>query len=343
MLNRTQFKKDAKGTYDPQVGAAADASAATAAKSEQFSEDYYNKYITPLLQTQSDLAKQANDREDKLYNANMADMQLSDQRYQQYGIPAEDNYYKMVQNYSAPQYQEQQAQAALGDNKVAQASAQGDMTRRMQSMGIDPSSPAAISALSDMAVSNAAANATAQTRARTAAQQLGMSLTSDAANFGRGGSSAVLNFGNAAQGNTAAGAAITGSALQGANSGASVVQTGYGLGLKGYGQNLDAYTSMNNASMQAQGQASAGLGQFLGAVGGAAISHYSDRRLKTNVTKLYNSASGYGVYEFNYRWELPGTPTHIGVMADEVERVIPSAVSVDGDGYKRVDYSKVIL
>jgi hypothetical protein len=62
----------------------------------------------------------------------------------------------------------------------------------------------------------------------------------------------------------------------------------------------------------------------------------SDRRLKTDIHLIGKLDSGLNVYTFRYR-ESP-TITHMGVMADEVEKVIPQAVSTDESGYLRVSY-----
>lgn len=62
----------------------------------------------------------------------------------------------------------------------------------------------------------------------------------------------------------------------------------------------------------------------------------SDRRLKTDIHLIGKLASGLNVYTFKYR-ESP-TLTHMGVMADEVEKVIPQAVSTDESGYLQVSY-----
>lgn len=62
----------------------------------------------------------------------------------------------------------------------------------------------------------------------------------------------------------------------------------------------------------------------------------SDRRLKTDIHVVGKLESGLNVYTFRYR-ESP-TVVHMGVMADEVEKVIPQAVSADEHGYQRVSY-----
>jgi len=61
---------------------------------------------------------------------------------------------------------------------------------------------------------------------------------------------------------------------------------------------------------------------------------FSDRRLKENVKKVGKTDDGLNVYTYNYR----GNPMrHMGVMAQEVEKVKPEAVGLIG-GFKAVDY-----
>jgi hypothetical protein len=68
----------------------------------------------------------------------------------------------------------------------------------------------------------------------------------------------------------------------------------------------------------------------------------SDRRVKRNIVRIGDHPVGIGLYLFDYdperraRW---GLARQLGVMADEVEAVMPAAVSVGGDGYKQVDYA----
>lgn len=62
----------------------------------------------------------------------------------------------------------------------------------------------------------------------------------------------------------------------------------------------------------------------------------SDRRLKTDIHLVGKLASGLNVYTFRY--SASPEVTHMGVMADEVEKVIPQAVSTDESGYLQVSY-----
>jgi len=68
----------------------------------------------------------------------------------------------------------------------------------------------------------------------------------------------------------------------------------------------------------------------------------SERRVKENIVRIGDHPLGFGLYLFDYRPEYRakwGQGRQFGVMIDEVETVIPQAVSGHPDGYKRVDYA----
>lgn len=67
----------------------------------------------------------------------------------------------------------------------------------------------------------------------------------------------------------------------------------------------------------------------------------SDPAFKQNVVRVGDHPAGFGIYLFDYKPEFArfGTGRQFGVMADEVEQIVPDAVSVDSDGYRRVDYA----
>lgn len=72
--------------------------------------------------------------------------------------------------------------------------------------------------------------------------------------------------------------------------------------------------------------------------GAAAAMYFSDRRLKQNVRPMGKSGR-FNIYAFEYKPGL-GLPEgeQVGVMADEVEKIMPAAV-VEIAGYKAVNYA----
>lgn len=70
----------------------------------------------------------------------------------------------------------------------------------------------------------------------------------------------------------------------------------------------------------------------------------SDRKLKTNVVRVGAHPMGFGLYLFHYKDEFlsnESVPRRFGVMADEVEIVVPQAVLRRPDGFKMVDYGMI--
>jgi len=68
----------------------------------------------------------------------------------------------------------------------------------------------------------------------------------------------------------------------------------------------------------------------------------SDQNIKENISKIGALNNGINIYKFNYKPEYKDTwghGSHIGVMAQEVEKVIPEAVATHEDGYKLVNYA----
>ena len=66
----------------------------------------------------------------------------------------------------------------------------------------------------------------------------------------------------------------------------------------------------------------------------------SDIRLKRDITKLTQLDNGLYLYRFRYIWS---DTFYVGVMAQEVEGVVPDAVVRGPDGYLRVNYARLGL
>ena len=97
-----------------------------------------------------------------------------------------------------------------------------------------------------------------------------------------------------------------------------------------------------NAQQAAQASANQGLMGLGGTLGAAAI--LSDIRTKENIKAIGWLPNGLPVYEYEYKPEFKaeaGYGKHIGVMAQEVEQVVPEAIITRADGYKMVDYAKL--
>lgn len=89
-------------------------------------------------------------------------------------------------------------------------------------------------------------------------------------------------------------------------------------------------------------QAGGGLFGAIGGIGSAIAPFFalSDERTKKNKEKV-GEIKGQNIWEFNYKDEPEGTPKHLGLMAQEVEKVKPEAVETLF-GVKVVNYDEAL-
>ena len=95
----------------------------------------------------------------------------------------------------------------------------------------------------------------------------------------------------------------------------------------------------NLIGFQANQAANNALTGGLFGLGAAGIMAYSDRRLKENIKRVGRLANCLAVYAYNYIWD---SDPRLGVMSDEVRKVMPHAVVVHPSGYDMVNYSEVL-
>lgn len=102
-----------------------------------------------------------------------------------------------------------------------------------------------------------------------------------------------------------------------------------GITQAGFQNQMSLYNAQNS-------QNNAMMGGLFG-LGGAALSAFSDRRLKRDIVRVGALPSGLPVYTYTYVWS---DKPEIGVMADEAREMFPEAVS-EISGFLAVDYGKV--
>lgn len=78
-----------------------------------------------------------------------------------------------------------------------------------------------------------------------------------------------------------------------------------------------------------------------GDAGQGMMASFSDRRLKRNIVAIGRHPLGFGVYLYEYRDGFGPAGRQFGVMADEVEAIVPQAVGLRADGYKYVHYGMI--
>lgn len=75
--------------------------------------------------------------------------------------------------------------------------------------------------------------------------------------------------------------------------------------------------------------------------GNSRANKQSERRVKENVVQVGVHPLGIGLYLFDYKDEFKATAgwgRQFGVMVDEVETVMPEAISTNADEFKLVNY-----
>jgi len=273
--------------------------------------------------------------------------------YKTEGLPQLEALRKDAEQYNEGAYQEQMALRAGADVSTASENQRQQMAMRRQQYGIDPTSGVAMGQDNANSVMTAAAQAQAQNQTRMAAHEIGLQKLANVYNAysglpAQGNAATSLALGATGQG-TAAGQGIVGNIgglSTASNQAAGTSMSGWGqvgtLGVQKYNADVGAYA----ADQQAQGAFASGLGSALGSAAGAyGAFKTSDVHAKQDIVQVGRLDNGFPLYVFQYKPEFRdecGHGFHIGVMAQDVEQIIPDAVSVRVDGYKMVNYEKVL-
>lgn len=152
---------------------------------------------------------------------------------------------------------------------------------------------------------------------------------------------------------TSKGAGNRSAANRGSNRGASHARTtnaarsnahrsspGAGARHAGGGSMRGLHASAAGGGFRGAGGGMRGGGMRGGGGGRGGGGRRSDLRLKHDVVEVGRLANGIGIYRFVYNG---GHTTYVGVIAQEVQNVMPAAITQGTDGYLRVRYNKLGL
>ena len=232
---------------------------------------------------------------------------------------------------------------AMADVNQGFANADGQQTRALARMGVNPSSGKALAMGNQTAIAKATALAAAGSGARDRARTEGYALTDRATNALAGYPAMGMQATGAGAGYGASGTAIANQGLAGMNSGYGAAGTMAGqMGSNATGM-FGAQASYKVGADKAAADANP-MGALIGAGAqlGAASIKYSDRRLKQDIELVgRDERTGLNLYEFAYK-DMPHERWR-GVMADEVLQVMPSAVHTNAEGFMSVDYAALGL
>lgn len=229
------------------------------------------------------------------------------------------------------------AAAAGADVNKAFSNTEAQQSRNLTRMGVNPGSGKFAVASNQVGLAKAAALAGATNNSRTAARAEGRALTDRATN-------ALAGYPAMGMQASGQGAQFGGLGLNYANQGAAGINSGFQTGASVAGANSQGYGAIWNQQQNAYRADQANSGDFFGSLlgagaqlGAAYIAKGSDRRLKQDIEPVgRDERTGLTLYRFAYKSHPD--QHYIGVMADEVERVMPDAVVVMPNGFKAVRY-----
>ena len=111
--------------------------------------------------------------------------------------------------------------------------------------------------------------------------------------------------------------------------------------LQGTPRNVTTTGNTTGTSVQKQSGSFLDTLMGVGQLGLSAAATFSDPRLKKHVSLIERLANGLGIYRYRYLWERSSETPHIGVMADEVARIMPEALGPVVSGFLTVNYGKL--
>lgn len=336
---------------DPNIGIAQREMSALA-------KEQWSKFTTDIYPEMLKQSQQQEARADEQWNMTkgISEFQLEQtkkatERYEAGAIPAMEKLKADADLYNTQAEQERLAQGARADVTAAMENQRGQQAMRQQAYGIDPTSGTAQFASNAMGANQALMEAQAANQTRQAAKDLGLQKQANVYNMYAGlpaqaNASTGLALGAANQGFQTGQAALsnfgsTGAAL---NAGTQSAMSGWNnVGNLGVGA-TNAATQAYSAQQQAGGMMASGLGSAIGSGIALYAKSGSDITIKQDVKRIGTLLNDVPLYSYHYKPEYRDTWGHgpqVGVMAHEVAH-IPGAVSLHADGYKVVDYSKVM-
>lgn len=116
------------------------------------------------------------------------------------------------------------------------------------------------------------------------------------------------------------------------------IQSAYQNAMSGYNSKVASNNSTQSGLFGLGGTLG---GSFLGSKAGSALvaGMFSDRRLKENIELVGKTHKGFNLYEYNF---IGSDDRYVGVMAQEVEEVMPHAIIEHASGFKMVNYAEVL-
>jgi hypothetical protein len=268
------------------------------------------------------------------------------ERYKEVFQPVENELVEDAKTYNSEARREGEAGKAAAGVSQEFAMARTAAADRLESFGIDPSQVRAGALDVQTRTQEAAARASAANQARERVENTGRALRADVVNLGKGYPS---------QSAQAAGVAMN-SGNQAVNSGIATTATGaqaMGNPSSYMGNSINAVNGWWNGASnmyatqmkgwQTEQSQSSGIGSALGSIAGIGANMFmmSDERVKEDVKEVGTTHDGQPIYSYEYKGD-PKNQTHMGLMAQDVEKRDPGAVAENREGIKHVNYDRAL-
>lgn len=247
-------------------------------------------------------------------------------------------------NFNQGAYRERLLGEATTDINSAFKQAQDIQTREMARRNVNLSSGAAAMMRNQSTLNQALALSKAARDVSEAARLEGYRLGDRALGALNGNQQLAMQATSAGMGMAQGSYALASTGQGVVGTGLNTYNSGYSAAAGMYGNMGTTATNAFNAQANyknAQDKLAAESDPTGEILGMAARGMMSDRRVKDNIRRVGTLDNGLPVYTFTYKDDPRGT-TVMGVMADEVEKVVPEAVIKQADGhFDAVDYSKL--
>lgn len=235
---------------------------------------------------------------------------------------------------------EELAGQAISDVNQAFDAVRGQQSRDLGRMGVAPGSGRAMALDGQTRIAQALEQARAGTQTRRQARDEGRMLKRGVADMLAGYPGMASAQTGAGVNYATAGVGLTNASMAGQMQGTTAASSIAGQMGSNATSMFGAQAQREAAARQAKAQERTGWASAIGQGVGAGIGAYmgSDRRLKTDIRAVgTDERTGLTIYEFRYRSE----PERLwrGVMADEVQAVMPGAVHSDRNGFLSVNYA----
>lgn len=253
------------------------------------------------------------------------------QRYKSVFEPLQDEYLDDLDTFRSSAYQNMQADRAAATVRSAGEQAKGTAMRQLAARGVTPSSGQAMALERKADTQTALAAAGAENQSRDQSRALAAGAQANAINLGSGAAVNPATSMGLSQSLGSSAIGVTAANNQQAAGAFSTLGSGYTTAMQGYQAQAQALNADKNSSIQAwsaeqqaQAQSSAGFGNMIGTVAGAALMFSSEEFKEDKEPSEGNLAKvrSLPIEDWNYTPESgAGDPNerHTGTYAEDFQ------------------------